>query len=171
MRTIEFVTVLIASIFCLLSCNVQGMLQAGPDDGPAVAGRIYYVDGSAASASDSNPGTESKPWKTLMRTGKAKELKPGDTVFIKAGVYRQSMEITVSGEPGKPITFAAATGEQVIIKGSEILAGNWTQVSKEPDRKEPYPNAYQRLWKIKLDEKYFNDPGRPAHSRTRASGT
>ena len=67
MRTIAFVAALNAAIFCLLSGNGQGMLQAGPDDGPAATGRIYYVDGSAASASDSNPGTESKPWKTLLR--------------------------------------------------------------------------------------------------------
>ena len=100
-------TIAIAALLCLA-------LTAGP----AVA-KDYFVDQRHPNASDSNQGTEAQPWKTIARAGKAKELKPGDTVLIKTGLYRETAEITVSGEPGNPITFAAAPGAHVVIKGSE----------------------------------------------------
>ncbi len=81
-----------------------------PATQPAATGKVYWVDGSSPAAADTNPGTEAKPWKMIARAGGAKELKPGDTVRIKAGVYRESAVITVRGEPGKPITFEAAPG-------------------------------------------------------------
>ncbi len=123
-------------------------------------GRVFHVDGAAVAASDVGPGTREKPWKTLDRAGSAKELAPGDTVLIHDGTYRQSMNITVSGAPGRPITFAAAPGECVVIKGSEIIRGDWRQVSAEPSQPEPYPNAYTRVWQIKLGDEYFTDPSR-----------
>lgn len=46
----------------------------------------YYVDQSHASSSDSNPGTESLPWKTMQRINTA-PLTAGDTVYVKSGVY------------------------------------------------------------------------------------
>jgi len=120
-------------------------------------GKVYYVDGSAPNAADSNPGTDARPWKTLNRAGKAKELKPGDTVFIKSGIYREDFWIKASGEPGKPITFAAAPGARVVIKGSELITQEWTKVTPERAEKEPYPNAYQNVWKVKLGEEFFTD--------------
>ena len=71
-------TIAIAALLCLA-------LTAGP----AVA-RDYFVDQQQPNASDSNQGTEALPWKTIARAGKAKELKPGDTVLIKSGLYRRN---------------------------------------------------------------------------------
>ncbi|MBM3472353.1 MAG: hypothetical protein FJX75_03645 [Armatimonadetes bacterium] len=118
----------------------------------------YYVDGRAENASDDGPGTAAQPWKTIARAGSAPELKPGDTVLIRTGVYREHAKITVSGEEGNPITFAAAPGAKVVVKGSEVVKGRWTRVSEDPAIQEPFPNAFQNVWKIELGEEFFTDP-------------
>ncbi len=118
----------------------------------------FYVDKGAPNASDENSGTEAAPWKTISRAATAKELKPGDTVLIKSGVYREHVDVKVTGEPGKPITFAAAPGARVVIKGSEIVKGKWTKLKDEANLKEPYPNAFTDIWKIQLGDEYFTDP-------------
>jgi parallel beta-helix repeat protein len=122
---------------------------------------IYYVDQGAGKASDKNPGTQAAPWKTIARAGAAQELKPGDTVLIRAGVYRENVSIAVSGEPGRPVTFAAAPRARVVIKGSELVRGQWIPLADVKGLKEPYPHAFRRVWKIKLGEEYFTDPRFP----------
>ncbi len=92
---------------------------------------IYFVDANHPSARDSNPGTESQPFKTI---GKATSLvNAGDTVFIKAGVYRETVTLSRSGTSttatgrggpvtiASPITFAAYPGHEgkVIISAAE----------------------------------------------------
>jgi len=90
--------------------------------GPAL-GATYWVDGANPQASDAGPGTEAQPWRTLARAGRAPELQPGDTVLVRSGVYRECLDILVSGEPGKPVTFSAAPGARVVTKGSEPVDG------------------------------------------------
>ena len=66
----------------------------------------YYVDQHHPRASDANPGAEDQPFKTISAA--AGMLAPGDTVYIKAGVYREAVIAgTLSGTAEKPITFAA----------------------------------------------------------------
>ena len=74
-------------------------------------------------------GSQAVPWKTIGRAAAAKELRPGDTVLIATGVYREYAQIKVSGEPGRPITLAAAPGARVVLKGSEIITGPWTRLA------------------------------------------
>ncbi len=122
---------------------------------PAMAA-TYTVAGAHPQAADTNRGTAEAPWKTLARAGKAPELKPGDTVLIRAGVYREHCDITVSGEPQRPITFAAAPGERVVIKGSEVVRGKWTRVADPNDKAASLSD--RRTWKIRLGDAYFTDP-------------
>jgi hypothetical protein len=42
---------------------------------------------------------------------------PGDTVCVRDGVYHQHVELTRSGAPGQPITYAAYPGETVWLDG------------------------------------------------------
>jgi len=135
---------------------VMAAVTVGLSASPMAA--TYYVDGAAANAADENPGTEAQPWKTIARAGGAAELKPGDTVLIKTGVYREHARITVSGEEGQPITFAAAPGAKVVVKGSEVVTGRWTRLSEDASVQEPYPNAFQNVWTIELGEEFFTDP-------------
>jgi parallel beta-helix repeat protein len=133
---------------CIVLAAASGPLRAA----------TYYVEGANPKAADTNPGTQAAPWKTIARAGRAKELKPGDTVLIKSGIYRECADITVSGQPGRPITFAAAPGERVVLKGSEIVRGPWSRLSAQDVPKEPFPFAFQRVWKVRLGDEFFTDP-------------
>lgn len=114
----------------------------------------YFVAQGDPSASDANLGASRHPWKTLSRAARA-PLKPGDIVLVKAGVYRETVDIHVSGQPGKPITFAAAPGQKVVVKGSDVVTGQWERFTGDPSIKEPYPNASASVWRIKLRDNYF----------------
>ena len=114
----------------------------------------YFVAQNNPGATDSNPGTVSRPWKTLSRAAQA-PLKPGDTVLVKSGVYRETVNIRVSGTPDQPITFAAAPGQRVVVKGSDVVTGHWEQFTGDSAAKEPYPNASASVWRIKLRDEYF----------------
>jgi hypothetical protein len=117
----------------------------------------YHVAQVPANAADTNLGTQSAPWKTIGRAAAAKELKPGDVVLIHSGDYREHVELKSSGEPGKPITFAAAPGSRMVVKGSELIRGPWTKLAAKAGRKEPYSNAFADVWTIQLDERFFTD--------------
>lgn len=151
----------------LLAISCTGT-AAGISGQSTYVSATYHVDKDSPVASDANPGSPDMPWKTLMRAGKATELKPGDTVLIHSGVYRESMAITVSGEPGKPVVFAAAPGAKVVIKGSELIKTAWTKVSPEQAVPETYPNQYRNVWKVKLGEEFFTDPADPAAFKDKA---
>jgi len=70
-----------------------------------VDGTVYFVDKNGAGASDANPGTEASPWKTLAKA--AATAQSGDTVYVKAGTYYETLRPLYSGAIGAPITFAA----------------------------------------------------------------
>jgi hypothetical protein len=56
----------------------------------------------------------------------ATRLKPGDTVLIHGGIYREEVVIDKSGEPNRPIAIHAAEGESVIITGADRIT-DWSQ--------------------------------------------
>jgi len=118
----------------------------------AAVAAAYHVNPTDASAADTSSGTETAPWKTISRAASAKELQPGDTVVIHSGVYREHVDIKVSGQPGRPITFTAAPGASVVLKGSELVRGRWKKLAEQMDRKEPYPNAFTGVWRIVLGD-------------------
>ncbi len=152
----------VAMTSALLLWASCGPRSAGPaGSGMSANCNIYHVDNTDPQAADTNPGTEAKPWKTIARAGSAKELKPGDTVLIHTGVYREHAKITVSGEPGKPITFAAAPEAKVVIKGSEIVTGKWERLAGVKEVKVA-PNVPMTIvWRIKLGEEFFTDADYP----------
>ena len=93
---------------------------------------FYYVDGGNPAARDTNPGTEAQPWKTI---GKATPLlKPGDTLLIKAGVYREAVILSQSGTRTKPIKIKAYPGDEgkVIINAAELVI-NWRRCTGPAD--------------------------------------
>ncbi len=65
---------------------------------------------------DNNSGTKDKPWKTIKHA--VNQLRAGDTLVIREGVYRESdILIGVSGTKDKPIVIKAYPGEIPIIDG------------------------------------------------------
>ena len=80
----------------------------------------------AVTGSDRADGTPEAPFRTINRAARA--AMPGDTVQVHEGTYREWVR-PVRGGVGEDrrITFEAAPGEHVAIKGSEVVTG-WVQV-------------------------------------------
>lgn len=68
----------------------------------------YFVSNSG---NDNAPGTESEPFATISHAVGA--LQPGDTLTIRGGIYAETVNVTVSGTPERPITIRGAKGEKV----------------------------------------------------------
>jgi Right handed beta helix region len=89
--------------------------------------RTVHVDRNDPRASDDNPGTAGRPLETI---GKAAALAQanqragiGTKVVIDPGVYRESVELSGGGvEAAAPIIFEAS-GEGVVVSGSDVWGG------------------------------------------------
>jgi hypothetical protein len=82
------------------------------------SGVQYYV---STIGSDTNPGTVSNPWKTIGKA--ASKVMPGDTVYIRGGIYNESVSFTTSGIGAKVIRIMAYPGENPIIDGNNSIPG------------------------------------------------
>lgn len=81
---------------------------------PEAAG--YYIDTSHSAASDSNPGSEALPWKTIIKANQT--LVAGDTVYIKAGTYTSYIAPIRSGTESSRITYRAFGSDIVAIQNA-----------------------------------------------------
>lgn len=80
---------------------------------------VYHV---STSGSDHADGGEATPWRTINHA--AQFALPGDTVLVHGGEYREWVDPRRGGlSDSRRITYAAAEGEHVVIKGSEAVAG------------------------------------------------
>lgn len=100
----------------------------------------YEVAQRNSQASDANDGSLERPWKTITRA--AEKAKPGDTVIIRDGVYRERIVARVSGTTEAPIAFEAAPGARVVLTGADRLT-DWTKVDGErPIYLAPWPHRF-----------------------------
>jgi hypothetical protein len=91
-----------------------------------------YVNGTTGS--DSNPGTESKPLKTIGAAVSMAESNNhssiGTKVTIEAGTYRESITLSHnSKDTSLPITIEATTNGTVIVSGATLYTG-WAEYSQ-----------------------------------------
>jgi len=100
-------------------CGASTVEQRTPTSaGKLTEGPERFVDPHHTLASDDNPGTEAEPWLTLAKAGTA--AKPGETVWVRSGVYTEGLDVQVSGAPGHRITFAPYPGDAVVLRNNGI---------------------------------------------------
>lgn len=80
---------------------------------PLGKGPAMFVD--AARGDDAGSGAENAPWKTL--THALRQLKPGDTLYLRGGVYYERPALSRSGTAEAPITIRGYPGETAVIDG------------------------------------------------------
>lgn len=101
--------------------------------------RIYYV---SKSGSDLNNGTIDAPFLTIQKA--ADTARAGDTIKVGEGTYREWVKPRHSGADNlNRITYMAAEGEKVVLKGSERVTG--------------WENIGGNVWKLSLDNAFFGD--------------
>lgn len=101
--------------------------------------QYYHV---SVHGNDSNPGTEDYPLKTISKA--AKIALPGDVITVHEGTYREWVRPEHGGLNDQDrIIYQAALGEDVWIKGSEIITG-W-KLHKD------------NVWSVQIDNHFFNN--------------
>ena len=93
---------------------------------PLTFSKTYYVDNTSPAADDNGPGSKARPFRTINKA--AQVLQPGERVVIAAGTYRECVRPARGGTgPAQMISYEAAPGAKVYIKGSEVLKDGWRQ--------------------------------------------
>jgi len=91
---------------------------------------------------DSAFGSSNQPYLTINKA--ASITLPGDTVIVHAGTYREWVKPIVGGtDEANRITFKAASGEEVYIKGSEQI-DSWVHTTGV-------------VWKAELSNSFFGN--------------
>ncbi|MFS0864889.1 DUF1565 domain-containing protein [Fredinandcohnia sp. 179-A 10B2 NHS] len=99
----------------------------------------YHV---AKTGSDQAQGTKQNPFLTINKA--ASVAVAGDTIIVHEGVYREWVKPKNAGlSEYRRITYQAAEGEKVVIKGSEQIQ-EWEQVDGS-------------VWKVELPNEFFGD--------------
>jgi hypothetical protein len=154
-------------------------------DRPMAGGPKLCVD--ATRGDDKNVGSLESPWRTLGHA--LRQLKPGDTLYLRGGVYYEKPFLSRTGTVDAPITIASYPGELAIIDGGlrEFLEspatswapfkggaeGEYVSTKAYPhadDRKVPHqflPAAWEPMWGIEDDRPialgHFADSMVPLH--------
>ena len=113
---------------------------------------------------DHNDGSAANSLRTISAA--AKVAQAGDVITVHAGTYRERVTPPRGGESDeKRIVYQAAPGEEVVIKGSEVVRewkkfapGVWKAVV--PNSVFGKDNPYQ----VEIVGDWFNGKGRPHHT-------
>lgn len=105
----------------------------------AASGREFHV---SVNGDDQHPGTPEKPLKTISAAAKTAEA--GDVITVYEGVYRERVAPPRGGtSDDSRIVYQAAAGEEVVIKGSELIK-DWHKVEHD-------------TWKVEIPNSFFGD--------------
>lgn len=121
----------------------------------------YHV---SVKGNDRNAGSPIAPFRTISAA--AHVARAGDAITVHAGTYRELIRPSFggSGETSR-IIYQAAPGEEVKIKGSEVITG-WTK-EREGVWKVSIPNSFFQNYHPYQDSIYgdwFNAQGRIHHT-------
>ena len=144
----------------LLSVVGLSLLIHGAE--PRVAfSREYHV---STKGDDSGDGSSTDPFRTVAAA--AGVARPGDTITVHEGVYRERIAPPRGGTSEEQrIVYRAAEGEEVVIKGSEIVKG-WEKIA-DATWKVTVPNTLFGEFNPFGDSihgDWFNAKGRPHHT-------
>jgi alpha-L-arabinofuranosidase len=127
----------------------------------APSGHEYHV---SVNGSDTGDGTAKAPFKTISAA--AAIAQPGDVITVHAGIYRERVNPPRGGlSESERITYKAAPGEQVLIKGSEVVKG-WELV-QDDTWKAVVPNSLFgdfNPFSDLINGDWFSPLGRPHHT-------
>lgn len=99
----------------------------------------YFV---ATNGDDAAVGSVDQPFQTIQRA--AELAQPGDVVTVREGIYRERVNPKRGGNSeDQRIVYRAASVEEVVIKGSEVVTG-WEPVEAN-------------VWKLTLANDFFGD--------------
>lgn len=104
----------------------------------SISATEYHV--GAKKGKDSNNGSAKAPFATISKA--AQVAQAGDTITVGEGIYREWIDPAKGGTDNNTrITYRAADGQQVQIKGSEVITG-WINIEGS-------------LWRVDLDTAFF----------------
>ncbi|MFN8008443.1 MAG: right-handed parallel beta-helix repeat-containing protein [Terriglobia bacterium] len=117
--------------------------------------KTYYVDNQNPRAADSNPGTKELPFFTINKA--AQILQPGERVVIQTGVYREWVNPLRGGSGAdKLISYEAAPGAKVVIKGSRLVRDGWKPSTNYSLGHHPPARSSLKIYERRLDDLEFN---------------
>lgn len=85
------------------------------------SGAEFYV--SASNGDDTNPGTFDEPFATIQKAVDSMNL--DDVVYVREGVYEETVKFNKSGSEIAPLTIKAYQDEEVVVTGLKKVTG-WT---------------------------------------------
>jgi hypothetical protein len=104
-----------------------------------LSAKEYHV---SVGGNDTNSGTSDKPLRTIASAAILAE--PGDIITVHSGTYREWIKPPKGGLSDKErIVFRASPGEEVSIKGSELIT-SWVRVNGE-------------VWKVTIPDTFFGN--------------
>jgi alpha-N-arabinofuranosidase len=105
----------------------------------AIQAREYHV---SVNGDDTNEGSVKAPFRTISKASKAAQ--PGDVITVHEGTYHERINPPRGGQSDRSrIIYQAASGEKVVIKGSEIIKG-WQKLQND-------------TWRVSIDNSFFGD--------------
>ena len=138
----------LASAFATLLLTAAAANQT---PGPAT----YHV---SPGGNDGNPGTREAPFATIAHA--AERAKPGDTVKIGPGLYREQITFRKSGEKDAPITFLGSRGKNgeylSVVEAPGATLDNWIPAPEIAPEAEKLP---ARLCRRTFEEADLNGMG------------
>jgi hypothetical protein len=140
---------------------------------PILHARTFYI---SPTGNDANRGSLEKPLRTI--SSGARRAKPGDTILVLEGTYRERITPVQGGEKGQPITYRGETGKRVFIKGSELWMPRWAKeedgiFSARPDPslfndRSPEYIDHHNPFEVRLSSTPYGRDGLPEHIRKEA---
>jgi hypothetical protein len=105
-----------------LSLTLIGVTLVGTVAPSLQAANLYVDQGQGRRGNDNNAGTSiAWPFRTIGKA--ALVATAGDTVWVRTGVYRETVVPRNNGRAGRPIVFQPYRGEAVTLSGTQRVTG------------------------------------------------